>query len=274
MRTRRCSERKDTLGRCLRTTVAALGSVLLAPVIAPADRASADAGQRHGLRGDYYLSAPDTYGQFTTHKATVVDPVVDFDDLGPVLAVLTGQQHLATVRWTGRIRPRYSETYTFFMVGDNGFRLWVANTLIIDHWVDDWNNPQTSTPITLRAGHSYDIRVEYFEHFGGSNLHLSWSSPSQRKETVPNAALYLPPRFTYAGPLSSTVAASGRTVALTFGTAMRPLPAGLAEHFRLSVNGTDWPIASVGLNPRPADGVASAGRPGTAPRRQQRARQL
>jgi len=233
--------------RRLRVALAAVGSLLVAMIVAPAGRASADAGQRHGLRGDYYVSAPDTYGEFTTLKATVVDPAVDFDDLEPVLVGLTGQQDRATVRWTGQIRPRYSETYRFFMVGDNGFRLWIDKRLIIDHWVDDWDNPQTSTPITLRAGRAYDIRVEYFEHFGGSNVHLSWFSRSQRKEIVPNSALHLPPGFTPAGPLSSTVAASGLIVALTFATALPPLPAGVVGHFGLSVNGTDWPVTSVSL---------------------------
>jgi hypothetical protein len=92
--------------------------------------------------------------------------------------------------------------------------------------------------------------VEFFEDWGGSNLHLGWSSPSQPKESVPNSALYLPPGFTYPGPLSSTVSADGATVALTFDKAMRPLPAGQAAHFTVQVNGTGWSIASVTPDPR------------------------
>ncbi|OLB67445.1 MAG: hypothetical protein AUI10_00135, partial [Actinobacteria bacterium 13_2_20CM_2_72_6] len=218
----------------------------------PAGRAGAQAPERHGLRGDYYVSAPGTFDQFTTLKATVVDPNIDFPDLEPTLDSLTGQNDHNTVRWTGQIQPRYAETYTFFMVGDNGFRLWVDNQLIIDHWVDDWDNPQTSTPIALRTGQRYDVKVEYFEDIGGSNLHLSWSSPSQPKEIVPNSALFLPPGFSYPGPLSSTVSADGTTAVLTFDTAIQPPPVGAATHFRLRVNGTDWPVASVARDPRDA----------------------
>src|SRR5262249_30595930 len=45
-----------------------------------------------------------------------------------------------SVRWTGQVVPRFSETYTFHTVSDDGVRLWIrptgaANwTLIIDHW--------------------------------------------------------------------------------------------------------------------------------------------
>jgi len=233
----------------------AVGALVLATAGVPASRAGAATTERHGLRGDYYVSAPGTYDQFTTLKATVVDPNIDFIDLEPTLDSLTGQNDHNTIRWTGQIQPRYSETYTFSVVGDNGFRLWVDNQLIIDHWVDDWDNPQTGTPIALRADQRYDIKVEFFEDIGGSNLHLSWSSPSQPKEIVPNTALYLPPGFSYPGPLSSTVSADGATVALTFDTAIQPLPAGAAAHFRLPVNGRDWPIASVALDPSDASTI-------------------
>jgi hypothetical protein len=227
---------------------ATVGVVLLALVVAPASTASAATTQPHGLRGDYYVSAAGTYDQFTTLKATVVDPTVDFNDLEPVLDSLTGQNDHNTIRWTGQIQPRYSETYTFSMVGDNGFRLWVDNRLIVDHWVDDWDNPQTSSPITLLGGQKYDIKVEFFEDIGGSNLKLRWSSPSQPTEVVPSSALYLPPGFSYPGPLSSTISTDGATVALAFDNAMRPPPAGANAHLKLLTNGTESAVTSVTRN--------------------------
>src|SRR5689334_18402595 len=233
--------------RSLAALVAAL-CLVITPIVGSQVTAAAQAAQPHGLRGDYYVSAPGTYDQFTTLKATVVDPNIDFNDLEPILDSLTEQNDHNTIRWTGQIQPQYSETYTFYMIGDNGFRLWVNNQLIIDHWVDDFDNPQTSTPIALQAGQKYDIKVEFFEDFGGSNLHLSWSSPSQPKQIVPNSALYLPPGFSYAGPVSSTASTDGGTVALTFEKTMQPLPTGAAAHFHVSVNGTDWPVTSAALN--------------------------
>lgn len=67
-----------------------------------------------------------------------------------------------SVRWTGKIKPAYSETYTFTTMTDDGVRLWVNHKLIID----DWNTragPITHTgTVTLEASKRVDILLEYF----------------------------------------------------------------------------------------------------------------
>jgi hypothetical protein len=151
-----------------------------------------DPAVRHGLRGDYYLASAAGRFDFGELKATVVDPDMDMADLNPVFTALTGREDDVTVRWTGTIEPRTTGTYTFSMIGDNGFRLWVDGRPVIDHWVDDWDTEQAGTPISLEAGRKYDVKVEYFEHFGGANLHLSWEGPGQPKQIVPTCALYPP----------------------------------------------------------------------------------
>ena len=35
-----------------------------------------------------------------------------------------------SVRWTGQVQPRYTDTYTFYLMSDDGSRLWVNN-----HWL-------------------------------------------------------------------------------------------------------------------------------------------
>ena len=39
-----------------------------------------------------------------------------------------------TVRWTGQVRPQYSETYVFETRTDDGVKLWVNDQLLIDKW--------------------------------------------------------------------------------------------------------------------------------------------
>jgi Concanavalin A-like lectin/glucanases superfamily/PA14 domain/Glycosyl hydrolases family 2, sugar binding domain/Glycosyl hydrolases family 2, TIM barrel domain/Glycosyl hydrolases family 2 len=217
-------------------------SVLATLVVAAVLPAGAFAQDRHGLRGDYYTSTAPGAFDFGTLKATVVDPNLDFGDLEGTLQELTGRSDDVTVRWTGRIQPAYSEPYTFSMIGDNGFRLWVNGQPIIDHWVDDWDVEQTGQPIALQAGQKYDIKVEYFEHTGGSNLHLSWQSASQPKAIVPADALYLPEGFNPPGPEAATLEPDGRTVTLQFADPLARVPAGAASHFGVTVRGTPWPI--------------------------------
>ena len=211
----------------------------------------AQAQERHGLRGDYYTSTAPGAFDFGELTATVVDPNLDFADLEGTLQELTGRNDDVTVRWTGRIQPRFSEAYTFSMIGDNGFRLWVDNQLVIDHWVDDWDTEQVSRPVALQAGQKYDIKVEYFEHSGGSNLHLRWQSASQAKAPVPADALYLPVGFDPPGPESATLAADGKTLTLDFAKPLGRVPAGADQHFTVSVGGTPWPIRRANARPAP-----------------------
>ncbi|WP_207549831.1 PA14 domain-containing protein [Thermostaphylospora chromogena] len=213
-----------------------------------ASPAGAD-GERHGLRGDYYLSSGPGAFDFAELKATIVDSKIEMPDLEPVFRDLTGRTDDITVRWTGRIRPEFSETYTFSMIGDNGYRLWVNNQLIIDHWVDDWDVEQIGTPIKLEAGVLYDFKLEYFEHYGGSNLRLRWESPSVPKQIVPADAFFLPEGFDPPGPDAAEVDAEGLTLTLDFAEELARLPRNAHEHLALNIAGTAWPITSASLKP-------------------------
>jgi hypothetical protein len=205
------------------------------------------AAERHGLRGDYYLSSGPGAFDFHELKATVLDPGIDFPDLEGAFKELTGRTDDVNVRWTGRIRPRFSEPYTFSMIGDNGFRLWIDGHLVIDNWADNWDIEKTGPPIALEAGKDHDFKVEYFEHNGGSNLRLRWQSPSVPKEIVPPAAFGPPDGFEPPGPRTAAVTSAGDTVLLGFDAPLNAPPAGAREHFGLTVGGTPWPIESVAL---------------------------
>ncbi|WP_214416599.1 PA14 domain-containing protein [Sphaerisporangium fuscum] len=217
----------------------------LAGQLAAVSGASAADAARHGLRGDYYLSTAPGAFDFGELKATVADPSIEFPDLEPVFKDLTGRVDDVTVRWTGQIQPKFSEQYTFSMIGDNGFRLWVDGKLLIDNWVDVWDVEKIGTPISLEAGRKYDFKIEYFEHYGGSNLRLRWQSASQPKEIVPPQAFYLPEGFDPPGPKSAVVEPAGDTATLDFGADLAAIPAGTAEHLVLTVKGTKWPVTSV-----------------------------
>ena len=115
-----------------------------------------------------------------------------------------------SVRWTGQVQPRFSETYTFYTVTDDGVRLWVNNQLLIDRYFDQ-GTTEWSGLISLQAGQLYDIRMEFYENGGGAAAQLLWSSPSVAKELIPTTQLYppatsnLPPTVTLTGPATGAV---------------------------------------------------------------------
>jgi len=95
-----------------------------------------------------------------------------------------------SVRWTGRILPRYSQRYTFYTRSDDGVRLWVNGQQIIDSWIDQSGTTEHRGYITLVAGRRYRIEVEYYENTGDALMQLSWSSENQRKQIIPRTQLY------------------------------------------------------------------------------------
>lgn len=217
------------------------------PVSPTAPKADEPA-EAHGLKGEYYTQSASGAFDFATLKATAFDPSLDFPDLEPRLKARTGQQDDVNVRWTGRLTPEKSGAHTFSITGDNGFRLWVDGKEVIDHWVDDWDREQNSAPVTLEAGHAYDIKVEYFEHYGGSNLHVRWTPPGGAKEAIPQSAFSLPDGFTYNGPLDSAIQPDGKTLVLDFAQQLQAPPAGFDDHLDIDVGGSAWPRGTAHLD--------------------------
>ncbi|WP_462411416.1 PA14 domain-containing protein [Neobacillus sp. Marseille-QA0830] len=202
----------------------------------------------HGLKGEYYTSSGPGKFDFNELKTTIVDYNINFPDLEPTLNLFTGQQDDVNVRWTGKIVPEHSEDYTFYMIGDNGFRVWIDGKLAIDFWQDKWDIEQKSAPIKLEAGKEYDIKVEYFENYGGSNLRLYWSSSSTEKQIVPNSAFYLPDGYSVSDDVKTIkVLEDGKQVELAFKDELAALPKDLQEHFKVNLNGRQWAIDSVSL---------------------------
>ncbi|WP_328755314.1 PA14 domain-containing protein [Streptomyces sp. NBC_01453] len=238
---------KRLRGRLAMLLAAGLG--LAALTVSPSATAADDPVEPHGLKGEYYTQSASGAFDFHELKATGFDPKLDFDTLEPRLRTATGQADDASVRWTGKVVPEKTGATTFSITGDNGFRLWVDGKLAIDHWVDDWDKEQNSQPVELTAGKAYDIKVEYFEHFGGSNLHLRWTEPGETKEAIPSSAFRLPDGWDYDGAISTTVLKDGRTLKLDFAQSLAAPPAGLADHLQAVIGGAQWPLSTIKADP-------------------------
>jgi beta-glucosidase len=127
--------------------------------------------EEKGLKAEYF----DNISLSGTPAYTRVDPKVDFNwQLGaPNIDVQNFPVDNFSIRWTGVIRPEDSSIYTFVAKGDDGFRLWIDNKLIIDDWKDQATTQKTAT-ISLEKGKEYAVKLEYFDHTGLSEIHLGW----------------------------------------------------------------------------------------------------
>lgn len=136
-----------------------------------------------GLKADYFDNK-----DFTNLKATRTDATVNFNWGKTAPAAGMGADTFS-VRWTGKVQAKYSQTYTFSTTADDGVRLWVNGQLLINNWTDHAATTNSGT-ITLQAGQKYDIKMEYYENSGGAVAKLLWSSASQPLQVVPQSQLY------------------------------------------------------------------------------------
>jgi glucan endo-1,3-alpha-glucosidase len=136
-----------------------------------------------GLTAQYFDNM-----DFTNSKLTRTDSIINFNwgSGSPVSAMGVDQ---FSVRWTGQVQAKYSETYTFYTNSDDGIRLWVNGQQIINNWTDHAPTENKGT-ISLVAGQKYDIKIEFYENGGGALASLSWSSISQGKQIIPKSQLY------------------------------------------------------------------------------------
>lgn len=164
----------------LTTTAMGRLAVLLA-LLAGATLARAVGGT--GLEGEY-CDDPE----FSVPKLVRVDPTINFTFGTPAPSI---QKDTFSIRWKGAVEAVYTETYTFSTVSDDGVRLWVNGQLLIDNWTAHGTKEDTGT-LTLEAGKKYRILLEYYQLTGSGTIRLSWASPSQVKEIIPQAQLFSP----------------------------------------------------------------------------------
>ncbi len=140
----------------------------------------------HGLAAEFY---PGTQ-TFAGTPLERVDQNVDFNWGGGNPMAGVGNDNF-TARWRGRVKPEFTETYTFKTISDDGVRLYVNGQLLIDQFVYGGNLQFTGT-IALQAGQLYDIELHYLEGGFDANVRLLWSSASRQEQAIPGARLYLP----------------------------------------------------------------------------------
>ena len=104
-----------------------------------------------------------------------VDDKIDFNwGTGSPNATIGADNFSA--RWT-RYLSLEAGTYRFTARSDDGVRVWLDNTLIIDQW-NDHPAKSFSAERSVSAGH-YLVKVEYYERSGLAEMAFSWERVSQ-----------------------------------------------------------------------------------------------
>ena len=96
-----------------------------------------------------------------------------------------------SARWTGTVAPTSTGSYRFQTYSDDGVRVWVNGTQVINNWTDHSPTTNSSANVSLTAGQRYTIRVEYYEKTGGAVMQLRWRLPGAiTYGAIPIGSLY------------------------------------------------------------------------------------
>lgn len=136
-----------------------------------------------GLTGKFYNGTA-----FDTFVSERIDPVIEFplSAGSPGVGVNTDN---FSVRWEGKIKAGFTETYTFYITHTHGAKLWVNN--LVTPLIDQWGTTGThSATIALTAGQFYDIKIEWQHTTSTAEFKLEHESTSQTREVINHRLLY------------------------------------------------------------------------------------
>ena len=83
-----------------------------------------------------------------------------------------------SIRWTGQLTPALSGQHILSVRGDDGYRLWVDDKLLIDNWTLHAAETRQAR-VNLEAGRAYKIKLEYFQGGGGAEVSFQWGTPAE-----------------------------------------------------------------------------------------------
>jgi beta-glucosidase len=125
--------------------------------------------KENGLLANYFTNI-----QLTGDAAVIrTDKQIDFHWTlyGPSKEIPNDQ---FAVRWTGKLQSPITGNYKIGLEGNDGYRLYINNKLVIDNW-----QKQTYQTITaafnFEKNKIYDIKAEFYETTGNAHIKLNWN---------------------------------------------------------------------------------------------------
>ncbi len=148
-----------------------------ATITTPSDAAPRGAGFAGAYFNNTTLSGP-AIGR--------LDPTINFawGSAAPLAGINTTNY---SARWTGTLTPTKTGSYTFYTQTHDGVRLYLNDTLLIDHWTAGGGSFNKVTSLTM--GTTYRLRMEYYQTTGASAASLQWSGPSITKAVLPSTVM-------------------------------------------------------------------------------------
>ncbi len=129
-----------------------------------------------GLLGEYYNNI-NAAGHPILKR---IDETIDFNwTLYPPVNELTPDFY--SVSWKGDFKSPKTETISIGLKGNDGYRLYINNTLIIDRWLKQSYHTDL-VDYNFEKDRTYPIRIEFKEPNGNAHIQLIWKVSTQEEK--------------------------------------------------------------------------------------------
>ena len=131
----------------------------------------------HGFKAEYFNSSDLSGSPVLTQTETKINYI--WSAKGPDVEGIGSKNY--SVRWSGYISVPATASYTFTAGGDDGFRLIIDGTTVLDDWTASSYHSKTATK-SLTRGKVYSIIFEYYQLSGDAMVDLSWQKRNDTKD--------------------------------------------------------------------------------------------
>lgn len=132
--------------------------------------------QEKGLRAEYYTNH-DLKGNPVLRRT---EKKINYSWTGGTSIEGISKEHYS-VRWSGIIAPSETAEYEFVAGGDDGYRMYINDELVVNEWKR--GGFRTSTVVkTFQAGTKYRVRFEYFQNGGGAAACFTWKRKNETRD--------------------------------------------------------------------------------------------
>jgi hypothetical protein len=156
-------------------------------------------GKGTGLK-DYYYTNEGLKGSYRS-TGVVPMPFYNWDKGAP----LSGMHYdHFSVRWLGRFKAPQTGTYKFAATFDDGVRMYINDTLMMDRWkrINSWD----STKVNLVKDELYNMRIEYFDNTSYAHTEWFWRPPMTPNGPLdPQHKIKVPLEYLYQLPTKDTL---------------------------------------------------------------------
>ena len=140
----------------------------------------------NGLNGEYFNNT-DLSGNPVLER---IDNQINFNWIESSPDALVNNDGFS-VRWTGYIQPPVDEEYIFGISSDDGAKLILNGSTIIDNWTNyNEDDFMISVPVQLYKDTLYPITIEYFENTEKARISLLWSYKNIVNQVISTDHLY------------------------------------------------------------------------------------